>query len=141
MGIDGLLSRLHGVKAGNAVGRYIARCPAHEDRSPSLTIRAEGDGRILLHCFAGCSAIDVVSAIGLSMSDLFPEPLTREYLPKIYAPFSALDALKCLTEESSIVAIAVADVVDGKPLDETDLMRVSVAAGRIASALEAVHGH
>lgn len=140
MGIDALLSRLDKVKTGNAVGRWNARCPAHEDRSPSLTIRYEDDGRILLHCFAGCSAVDVVGALGMSMTDLFPEALTRTSLPRIRAPFSALDALKCLVSESSIVAIAVSDVVAGRPLKDRDLDRVATAAGRLASALEVVHG-
>lgn len=140
MGLETLLSRLNGVKPGSAVGRYIVKCPAHQDRSPSLTIRFEDDGRILLHCFAGCSAVDVVGALGLTMSDLFPEPLTREFLPKIHAPFSPLDALKCLTAESSIVAIAASDIVGGKPLDAQDLDRVATAAGRIATALEVIHG-
>jgi hypothetical protein len=140
MGLETLLSRLDGVKGGSAVGRYIAKCPAHQDRSPSLTIRFEDDGRILLHCFAGCSAVDVVGALGLTMSDLFPEPLTREFLPKIHAPFSPLDALKCLTAESSIVAIAASDIVGGKSLDAQDLDRIATAAGRIATALEVIHG-
>jgi hypothetical protein len=140
MGLDALLPRLQGVKGGSAVGRYIARCPAHQDRSPSLTIRLEDDGRILLHCFAGCEPDAVLGAIGLEFSDLFPEPLTREFLPRIHAPFSPLDALKCLTAESSIVAIAASDIVGGKPLDAQDLDRVATAAGRIATALEVIHG-
>ena len=140
MGLDALLPRLEGLKPGSAVGRYIARCPAHQDRSPSLTIRLEDDGRILLHCFAGCDPGTVLAAIGLQFSDLFPEPLTREFLPRIRAPFSPLDALKCLTAESSIVALAVSDIVAGKRLDDEDLDRVATAAGRIATALEVVHG-
>lgn len=140
MGIETILSQLRGVKAGNAVGRWIAQCPAHEDRSPSLTIRLADDGRILLHCFAGCDTESVLGAIGVQFSELFPEPLTREYLPKIHAPFSALDALKCLTAESAIVAIASSDLVNGKPLSPNDFERVCLAAGRIASALEGVHG-
>jgi hypothetical protein len=140
MGLETLLSRLDKVRAGNAVGRWNACCPAHQDRSPSLTIRLEDDGRILLHCFAGCEPDAVLSAIGLQFSDLFPEPLTREFLPRIPAPFSPLDALKCLTAESSIVAIAASDIVNGKPLDAQDLDRVATAAGRIATALEVIHG-
>jgi hypothetical protein len=140
MGIDNLLSRLDGLKTGNAIGRWIARCPAHEDRSPSLTIRAEDDGRILVHCFAGCSAVDVMGALGLAMTDLFPEPLTREFLPRIRAPFSALDALRCLARESSVVTFAISDIVAGKPMQDKDLDRIATAAGRIAAALEVVHG-
>lgn len=140
MGIDQLLSRLEGLRGGNGVGRWIARCPAHEDRSPSLTIRAEDDGRILLHCFAGCSAVDIVGAMGLAMTDLFPEPLTRTYLPRIRAPFSALDAMRCLSAESSVIALAVADIMAGKQLDDRYLDRIATAGGRIAAALEMVHG-
>src|ERR671910_2590314 len=48
-------------------------CPAHDDRSnPSLSLKAE-NGRLLLHCFAGCRPEDIVSEIGLQMKDLFLE--------------------------------------------------------------------
>jgi CHC2 zinc finger len=42
---------------------WMARCPAHRDRSPSLSIR-ESDGRLLIHCFAGCTQEDVIVALG-----------------------------------------------------------------------------
>jgi hypothetical protein len=64
------LSNLQGVSP-SAKG-YAANCPAHGDRNPSLSIDQGSDGRILLHCHAGCSAQAVVGALGLSMSDLFP---------------------------------------------------------------------
>lgn len=134
--IGELLSRLAGVRASGP-GRWAARCPAHQDRSPSLTLREMPDGRVLLHCFAGCDTEAVLDAVGLEFGDLFPEPLTRDRLPKIHAPFSALDALKAVAQESAIVAIAASDVAEGKP---TDPDRVALAAGRIATALEAVHG-
>jgi hypothetical protein len=51
-------------------GRWMAQCPAHDDRSPSLSIREEED-RVLLHCFAGCEVVDVCNALGLSLSALF----------------------------------------------------------------------
>jgi hypothetical protein len=35
-------------------GKWLAHCPAHSDSSPSLSIREGMDGRVLLHCFAGC---------------------------------------------------------------------------------------
>ena len=70
--IDLVLSRL---EAKGRSPKWMAKCPAHEDRSPSLSIKALEDGRVLIHCHAGCSAPDVMAAIGLSLSDLFPEPL------------------------------------------------------------------
>jgi hypothetical protein len=140
MGIENILSHLSGLKPGKGDGRWIAKCPAHEDRSPSLAIRLMDDGRILLHCFAGCAAAEIVTKLNLSWNDLFPEPLTRTYLAKAYAPFSALDALQCLVAESTIVAIAASDITLGKSLNDQDLERVATATGRIATALEVVHG-
>ena len=52
-------------------GKWIAKCPAHRDRSPSLAIR-EGKKAVLLRCWSGCATEDVLKAIGLKMSDLFP---------------------------------------------------------------------
>jgi len=82
MSAHDIVSRLESCRpAGN--GKWMARCPAHADKGPSLSIRDVGDGRTLLHCFAGCGANDVLTAIGLELSDLYPpsdnhfEPLAR----------------------------------------------------------------
>ncbi len=65
------LSHLQGVRRS---GRgYIALCPAHEDKNPSLSVSAGEDGRILLKCHAGCSAEAVTEALGLTVRDLFDE--------------------------------------------------------------------
>jgi hypothetical protein len=48
-------------------------CPGHDDcNSPSLSLKA-GNGKLLLHCFAGCQPEDIISGIGLQMKDLFSE--------------------------------------------------------------------
>lgn len=62
-----ILSHFDGVRGGN--GRYMALCPAHKDNNPSLSI-TEADGIILIHCFAGCRAVDVLKAVGLTFKDL-----------------------------------------------------------------------
>jgi putative DNA primase/helicase len=46
-----------------AGGGWVARCPAHEDSKPSLSIRKTGEGKILVHCFAGCDQRRVISAL------------------------------------------------------------------------------
>jgi hypothetical protein len=52
-------------------------CPAHDDRNPSLHLgRGEG-GRALLHCHAGCSLEEILAALGLNKSDLFPREVPR----------------------------------------------------------------
>lgn len=137
MGVETLLARLDRVKK-TGQGRWIARCPAHEDRGPSLSIRELPDGRILVHDFAGCDVHSVVAAVGLTLGDLFPdEPI--QSAERLRGPFSAMDALACLAAESRIIAFAASDIVEGKPLTAEDADRVAVAAGRIATALEAVH--
>ena len=50
---------------------FVARCPAHDDRNPSLSIAEGDDGRTLLNCHAGCETGDIVKKIGLRLSDLF----------------------------------------------------------------------
>ena len=69
------LSHLHGVK--RASRGFIALCPAHEDKNPSLSITSGEDGRILLKCHAGCSAEAVTGALGLTVKDLFPDAPNR----------------------------------------------------------------
>lgn len=64
-----VLQKLEGVKTGE--GGWTARCPAHPDREASLSVGQGDDGRVLLKCFAGCSAEEIVAAIGLAMADLF----------------------------------------------------------------------
>lgn len=56
------------------LGRWQARCPAHQDRSPSLSIREGADGRVLVHCFAGCALDSILAALKLSRRDLQPGP-------------------------------------------------------------------
>lgn len=44
-------------------GRGMIRCPAHEDRAPSLSWRLANDGRVLLHCFSGCTFDAIRTAV------------------------------------------------------------------------------
>jgi hypothetical protein len=53
-------------------GQYLVRCPVHEDRRASLAIREGEDGRVLVHCHAGCSTGTILNALGLEEHDLFP---------------------------------------------------------------------
>lgn len=71
MTIDEIVSRLG--KAKKVGDGYKALCPGHDDKSPSLSISLGSDGKILVKCFAGCSTISIVNAIGLEMKDLFAD--------------------------------------------------------------------
>lgn len=80
--IDILLPRLDKVRG--SCPQWTAICPAHEDGSPSLSVKSLEDGRVLIHCFAGCHASDVMAAAGLSLSDLFPRGALGELMSKPY---------------------------------------------------------
>ena len=79
MNLENLLSHLQGVTGSGS--QYTAQCPAHDDRHNSLSV-TEKDGKILLHCHAGCPYDEVVKALGLRPEDLFeddrPEPARTE---------------------------------------------------------------
>ena len=66
-----ILSRLTHEPCGGQ--KWKAICPAHTDNHESLSIQEESDGRVLLHCFAGCQNKEIVAALGLTMKDLFPQ--------------------------------------------------------------------
>lgn len=65
------LSRFESSKRGTK--GWMVKCPGHEDGNASLSVEEGDDGKILLKCFAGCSHRDIVGAMGLQESDLFPE--------------------------------------------------------------------
>jgi len=75
MRIEDFLALLRGVTA-NGDRSWVACCPAHDDHNPSMSV-SERDGKILVHCHAGCSGEEIVSALGLKMKDLFTDSARR----------------------------------------------------------------
>ena len=69
-----LLSRLQSVRRRRA-GHWLTACPAHDDRGPSLSVAETDGGTVLIHCFAGCTPVEVVAAVGLTLADLFADKL------------------------------------------------------------------
>lgn len=71
MKIEEFLSYLKNVKRVRE-NEYMALCPAHNDKKPSLSVGlSENKKQILLHCYAGCSAEDILNAVGLKKKDLY----------------------------------------------------------------------
>lgn len=137
MSTNTLLERIQGVRAAGP-GRWMARCPAHQDRNPSLSIR-ESDGRVLVHCFAGCEVYDVLCAVGLTLADLFDRPLThhRASAQDRRHSHGAGAALKLLAHESLVVLVAAENLAAGRPLTDDDRARVVQAAVTVRRAREA----
>lgn len=76
--LDTVLARLGGVRRSQR--GWVARCPAHFDREPSLSIGIGAKGQVLLNCFAGCSFERIVEALDLSAADLYPASDHAEHL-------------------------------------------------------------
>ena len=67
--LQAILFKLQAKKVGT---NWQAKCPAHEDKSPSLSISRGDDGRILLFCHTGCAFDAIVNSLGYETTDLFP---------------------------------------------------------------------
>jgi hypothetical protein len=132
-----LISRLSKARSTGR-GTWVACCPAHEDKSPSMTVRECDDGRWLIHCFAGCEPLAILDAIGMGFDDLFPEPIERGV--PLRRPFPAADVLECLSMESKVVLVVGRRSTEGLPITEADMARLAVALGRIEEGRSLANG-
>lgn len=76
-----IAERLHAKPTANG---WAARCPAHDDKTASLSISEGTDGRTLLKCFAGCEFKAIIAAAGLKTGDLFPPKQDKARIVKTY---------------------------------------------------------
>ena len=132
--IETIISRLEKIKR-TGTGRWMARCPSHKDKTASLSLRDLDDGRILLHCFAGCNAGEVLGAIGLTINDLFPERLPDGRPER--RPFPASDVLRAIAIEAQVISIVAVDVAQGVMIESAVKDRVLLAVSRINAGLDA----
>ncbi|QKM64648.1 DNA primase [Polynucleobacter tropicus] len=136
MTIDTLINRLNKVKQTNHL-TWIACCPAHDDRNPSLAIRQIDDGRTLIHCFAGCTPNEIVGSIGLSLQDLYPEKNQDATYKPFRKIFDAHTSLQLLKFESLLVLECARTINRGELLNYQDRDRLFKAAERIQRVCEA----
>lgn len=138
MTAETLLSRLENVSR-TGQGKWIARCPSHEDRSPSLAIKETDDGTILLRCFAGCEVSEILGAIAMDASDLFP-PRPEVHAVKGVSRFNAYQALRCLADDGVVLLAAARMLLRREPLTDSDIERLSLSVGRFQEARTYVLG-
>lgn len=147
-----LLARLDGVRRlpprRGFASSHVARCPAHDDRRPSLGVDETPDGRVLLICrSAGCSAHEIVAAAGLELHDLYPpRPVTYadtkrgpRYTPRSEVPTAeaALKSLEAAARHAAVLALVFGDAVPpGLRLLLVDLSASASAALRAAEIVE-----
>ncbi|PLS83446.1 MAG: hypothetical protein CYG60_21995, partial [Actinobacteria bacterium] len=94
--VEVTLGRLEGVKESN--GSWMALCPAHEDREPSLSVAEGEDGRVLVKCFAGCETSEIVAGLGLEIKDLFEGRKGHNRLLPPIPPKTSATAQPCTLE-------------------------------------------
>lgn len=126
--VDNVLQQLKGVSETR--GGWKARCPAHDDKNPSLSISVGKNDCVLLHCHAGCTPVEICAAIGMKTSELFtkqgrpkaPKPKSKATNstvkiaepPPLNSPVSKSDidaVLKCWTGTKTVYAYH--DVIGG----------------------------
>ncbi len=140
MSADTLLSRLENVrKTGD--NKWIACCPAHPDRTPSLSIREEADGRVLLKDHAGCTVEEILAAVDLSWDALFPpRPLPSHSSPPLRRPWIPSDVFEIARREIGIVAITACDMHKDRTVTEAGYQRLFVAVQRLNDIAGAAYG-
>jgi hypothetical protein len=133
-----LLLCLDGVK--NTVrDKWLALCPAHNDRSPSLSIK-QIDDRILIRCFAGCGYLDVLAAIGLDANALFPDKVINPYEKQIPAPrFNKSELFDLAISEAGILALGWNHLLVNGSVPDSDRERVQRAYSTVMDLLCEVH--
>jgi DNA primase len=129
MRADELVSRLQKVRSTGPY-KWMACCPAHPDKTASLSVKCCDDGRVLLHCFAGCQPDDILGAVGLEFSHLFPEKLGH-HMPPQRRQISASDALHMMGSEITLISIVASDLLQHREIDETTWKRFARAVARV----------
>lgn len=113
-----LLNRLDGVK-DNGRNKWLAKCPAHKDKRPSLSVRDADSGAVLVKCWTGCTVAEIAGAVGLDVSELFPprENPTDGKSQRRERVITAADGLRLLDFEADVVCIAADRMARGGALD------------------------
>lgn len=133
--LENFLSRLDKVKR---VGQsaYIACCPAHADKNPSMTIREVENGMILAHCFAGCSIDQIAGAVSMELYELMPDKAPDETRKARSIPFAPSDVMACCKTDACLLYVVMCDLSKGIELTREQIRNAKKAAGRIYAAAQ-----
>lgn len=137
-----ILERLDKVRrAGKG---YASRCPAHADRTASLSLSENAAGGALVHCFAGCSPAEVLAAVNLQLGDLFPErlkpvtPQERAEAARYSREAKWAAALGVVSFESCVLLAGLEKQRSGEGLTDEEHQRLQKAGELIRQSWEAL---
>lgn len=123
MSLETILAKLSKVRKSNR--GYMACCPVHDDKNPSMTITETDDGKVLCHCFScGARGSDVVEALGLPPGELFSGEFTGTYDPKYKLKKTEL-------EDDLVIMMYEQGKQRGDYLTHSDYKRYKLAKARI----------
>ena len=129
-----ILSHFNKVRATSKSNSYNCLCPAHDDRSASLSIKICEDGRVLIHCFAGCDIQSILSSVGLTLDDIVPQRIDLlKPIGKAYNPFAILKNMK---DEALFVYMCARHIEEGKTLEESDKTKLLDTIDKLKEAYE-----
>jgi hypothetical protein len=139
--IDVILDRLASYRVRpNGTDRWRACCPGHAGSNPSaLSVGVGAEGQVLLRCWHGCTVDQVAGALGLELSDLFPPRESSAGRPTRRRMITAGQALDLLTSEMTLAVVCLADLGDGKELDDATRERLLLGAARVSMMRDEVH--
>ena len=113
MPIETFLNRLHKVKS-RGKNKWVALCPCHSEKTPSLAI-TDDNGVVLMHCFGcGASAPFVAEALGIDVSECFPDTGNVKYEKQDRKYFPADQVLDALKVESTVLYLISKRMLEGE---------------------------
>lgn len=139
--IDLVLSRLDAHKVRqNGRDRWRSACPGHGGSNPTaLSIGVGDEGQVLLRCWQGCDVEQVISALGLDLSELFPRRQDGRHSGPAVAKrrlISASEALDLLHREMLLAVVCSSDMAKGHALDDATRERLLQSTARVGMLLE-----
>lgn len=135
---DKILSFVNKLQKVQSRGRdsWVACCPAHDDKNPSLKIDLKND-KILIKCWSGCDTESILGAVGMDFDDIFPDKPIYQRSSGKQPTLSSADALRIVKNEARIIWMMANDIRRNKTINDADHARFLLAMNRVDEAMEA----
>lgn len=123
-------------------GRYMFSCLLHQDNTPSAALTIKQDGTVLMHCFScGASGMDIVNALGIDPSSLFPQTDKLRYEKQGRSGFSAWQLLHALEPDLVRLLVISNMLQEIEAMTEEDRAFIAGLVIRLSEAVSYLEGH